>query len=154
MGLFPCCWAEIMLLDPYEKYRGDRIGKSSLALPLPRIPMHHIYNDLQKNPTEEVQRDVMNTGNVVSWHAASNSHFTHTCTFISLCALLWILSFSHLQIKSVLTLEGLIPGRQILKHLALEESLCLGFSTKVFALDVHLSDAEGDENILCEGRVE
>lgn len=65
MGPFPCCWAAINLSDPGEKYRGERIGKSLLALPLPRIPMHHVCNDLQKNPTEEVRRDVMNTGNVV-----------------------------------------------------------------------------------------
>lgn len=38
--------------------------KSSLALPLPRISVHHVYNDLQKNPTEEVRRDLMNTGNM------------------------------------------------------------------------------------------
>lgn len=48
-----------------EKCRGERIGTSSLALPLPRIPMHHVYNDVSKKK-KEVQRDVMNTGNVVS----------------------------------------------------------------------------------------
>lgn len=65
-----------------------------------------------------------------------------------------MLSLLHLQIKSVLTLEGLIPGRQIPRYPALEEGLCLGFSTKLFALDVHLCEAEGDEKILREGRVE
>lgn len=64
-----------------------------------------------------------------------------------------MLPFPRLQIKSVLTLEGLIPGTQVPKHLALEESLCLGFSTKLSALDVHLCKAEGDEKILREGRV-
>lgn len=65
-----------------------------------------------------------------------------------------MLSFPHLQIKSVLALEGLIPRRQIPKHLALEQSLHLGFNTKLFALDVHLCEAEGDEKMLREGRVE
>lgn len=65
-----------------------------------------------------------------------------------------MLSFPHLQIRSVLTLEGLIPGGQIPKHPALEESLRLGFSTKLFAVDVHLRKAEGDEKTRREGRAE
>lgn len=48
-----------------EKYRSERVGKSLLALPLPKIPMHLVQNDLQTNLTEEVQRD-MNTGSAMS----------------------------------------------------------------------------------------
>lgn len=45
-----------------EKYRSKRVGKSLLGLPLPRIPMHRVCNDLQTNLIEEARRDVMNTG--------------------------------------------------------------------------------------------
>jgi len=52
-----------------------------------------------------------------------------------------MLSFPPLPVKSALTLGGLIPGRQIPKHPALEESLHLGFSAKLVVLDVHLCEA-------------
>lgn len=65
-----------------------------------------------------------------------------------------MLSFPHPQIRSVLALEGLIAGREIPKHPALEQSLPLDLGTKLVTLDVHLCEAEGDEKILCKGRVE
>lgn len=46
VGLFLCCWSEITLMYLCEKYRRERVGKSLLSLPLPKIPMHHVHNDL------------------------------------------------------------------------------------------------------------
>lgn len=104
----------------------------------------------QRNATEEVQRNVMNTGNVVLclWHAASRSHFTHIFTFTSLHALLWMLSFHNPQVC-------VDSGRADTwetdpKAPVLEESLCLGLSTKLFAPDAHWCETEGDGKILCK----
>lgn len=70
---------------------------------------------------------MMNTENVVFVRSASSSHFTHICTFTSLSALLWMLSFHkpHVCVAS---------GRADTwetdpKASFLEEGLCLGFTT-------------------------
>lgn len=82
------------------------------------------------------------------WHAASSRHFTHICTFTSLHALLWMLSFHNPQVC-------VDSGRADTwetdpKAPVVEEGLCLGLSTKLFVPDVHWCETEGDEKILCK----
>lgn len=87
VGLFLCCWSEITLMYLCEKYRRERVGKSLLSLPLPKIPVHHVHNDLQTNLTEEVRRDMMNTGSAMSvTHCQQQPFYPHRHFHFVMCS--------------------------------------------------------------------
>lgn len=94
----------------------------------------------------------MNSENVVSVAHCQQQPFCPLCTFTSLSALLWMLSFRKPHV--CLASERADTWETDPKASALEEGLCLGFTTKLFAPDVHWSKAEGDEKVLCKRTLE
>lgn len=98
---FPTAGQQLPSCTSLWETRRERVGKSSWAPPLPPDSFALCIQYLTKVPVEEVWSDMINTENVVSlWHAASSSHFTHTCTSTSLYTLLQMLSLPHPQIKA------------------------------------------------------
>lgn len=85
---------------PCEKHGGKGLVSHCELRHCPKF-LCTMYPIPYKSPSEEVWSDMINTENVVSlWHAASSSHFTHTCTSTSLYTLLQMLSLPHPQIKA------------------------------------------------------
>lgn len=102
----------------------------------------------QKNATEEAQRNVMNTENVVSVaHCQQQPFYPHLHLHFITCPAVDV-SFRNLHV-------WVDSGRADTwetdpKAPALEQDLYLGVTAKLFAPDVHWCEAEGDEKILCK----